>query len=127
MNSFFAIRSDSALPALDDWGRPEDAGDRTLEGDVRISGKIILGNFGDPVTAGFYAATRGRFVMSYPYHEAATVIEGEVTLIREDGTAERFGPGEGWVVEKGSVIEWTVHSDSMVKGWMVSSTDNPRP
>lgn len=114
----------SAIPPLKDWGRPEALGGRTLEGDVRISGTTLLGSGRGPISAGWFAATRGRYRLIYPFHEHATLVEGELALTCErSGETVVYGPGDSWVIGKGDSIIWDVRSPRAVKHYLVALHD----
>jgi len=44
----------------------------------------------------------------FPWHEFAQVLEGEVTITGEDGTAETFVAGDVFFVPAGTVCKWQV-------------------
>ena len=47
------------------------------------------------------------------------VVEGEVTLTNEvTGESRSYGPGEGWFVEKGTPVLWTVTTERFVKHYL---------
>ena len=63
--------------------------------------------------------TRGKFRMTYPFDEHATVVEGSVTLTDEStGIAQTYHVGDGWFVRKGTPILWEVTSDRFVKNYL---------
>ena len=64
-------------------------------------------------------ATRGKFRMTYPFNEHAILLEGEVTLTNgATGESRSYGPGEGWFVEKGTPVLWTVPGARFVKNYL---------
>lgn len=106
------------VPALDSWGTVADLGSEILEGECRALGKMVFGAPTDPVSCAYFGATRGRFRMTYPFNEHAVVLEGEVTLTNEaTGKSRSYGPGEGWFVEKGTPVLWTLTTDRFVKNY----------
>lgn len=106
------------VPELDSWGTVADLGSEILEGECRALGKMVFGGPADPVSCGYFAATRGVFRMTYPFSEHAVVVEGELTLKNEaTGESHTYGPGEGWFVEKGTQVLWTVTTDRVVKNY----------
>jgi uncharacterized cupin superfamily protein len=42
----------------------------------------------------------------FPCYEFVQMLEGEVTITEEDGTAHRFAPGDAFFVPKGTVCSW---------------------
>lgn len=111
-------------PPLRNWGAPEDLGGETLDGNVRIEGATLLGTGRSRLSAGWFAATQGRFRLVYPFHEHATLVKGHVSLTREaDGVTESFVPGDSWIIPKGTSIIWHVHSAKAVKHFMAAFDD----
>lgn len=106
------------IPALDSWGTVADLGSE-IEGECAALGKMVFGAPTDPVSCAYFGATRGVFRMTYPFNEHAVVVEGEVTLKNEaTGESRTYGPGEGWFVEKGTPVLWTVTTDRFVKNYL---------
>jgi uncharacterized cupin superfamily protein len=111
--------SSETIPALDPWGTVADLGAEILEGELRAFGSMVFGAPTDPVSCGYFAVTRGKFRMNYPYTEHAVVVEGTVTLTDErTGKATTYGPGDAWFVEKGTPVLWEVTSDRFVKNYL---------
>jgi uncharacterized cupin superfamily protein len=108
-----------AVPELDSWGTVADLGSEILDGECRALGKMVYGAPTDPISCAWFAATRGSFRMTYPFNEHAVVVEGEVTLKNEaTGETRTYRPGEGWFVEKGTPVLWTVTTDRFVKNYL---------
>ena len=42
----------------------------------------------------------------FPCYEFVQMLEGEVTITEENGTAHRFAPGDAFFVPKGTVCSW---------------------
>lgn len=85
-------------------------------GDVQA---FALGTFGgptDPVSAGYFGATRGTFRMTYPFNEQATVVQGSVRLTDvAAGTSVTYDVGDSWFVTQGTEVLWEIQSDFFVK------------
>ena len=112
------------LPDLNAWGAPEKLGGETLEGDVRISGRTLFGEGRGALSGGWFAATRGRYRLVYPFHEHGTLVEGELALTNEaDGRTVVYRPGDSWLIAKGAPIVWDVRSERAVKHYLVSFQD----
>ena len=95
--------------ALDVWGPPERLSAVTLEGEPIMHGNVLYGDSDNaPIQAGIYEVTEGRFKVIYPFHEHATVLEGEVTLTDEAGVSVTYGPGDSWFCHQGEVVTWDV-------------------
>ncbi len=108
---------------LDVWGPPERLSAVTLEGVPIMHGKALYGGSEGPISAGVYEVTRGKFKVIYPFHEHATVLEGEVTLSDENGNSVTYGPGDSWFCHQGEVITWNVRSERLRKAFFVVTAD----
>ncbi len=109
----------TAIPVLDPWGTVADLGSTILDGEGKAFGAFTHGNPEMPLNAGYFAVTESTFRMVYPFTEHAIVLEGEVTLTNEaTGESRSFKVGDGWMVEKGTSVLWTVHTPRMVKHYM---------
>lgn len=114
--------STDTIPALDPWGTVADLGAEMIEGDLKASGKMIFGAPTDPLSCGYFAVTRGRFRMIYPYTEHAVVVEGTATLTDErTGTTKTYDVGDAWFVEKGTPVLWEVTSERFVKNYFAAA------
>ncbi|QCP54270.1 DUF861 domain-containing protein [Trinickia violacea] len=101
---------------LDAWGTVADLGSTIVEGDVKAFGKVHYGTPASPVSAGYFACTKGKFNMTYPFTEQATVLEGECVLRNENtGEAVHYTVGDSWFIEKGTPIAWEILSDRFTK------------
>lgn len=111
----------NTIPDLDSWGTVADLGAEKLEGELAAFGKMIFGAPTDPLSCGYFAVTRGKFRMIYPYTEHAVVVEGRATLTNElTGEAKSYGVGDAWFVEKGTPTLWEVTSDRFVKNYFAA-------
>jgi uncharacterized cupin superfamily protein len=122
--SLTAFRLDADREDLTPWGRPEDIGAETLEGDVRVAGSFSLGTPDAPVFGGLYSATCGRYRVVYAFHEHATLLYGALSLTDErTGETQLFGPGDSWIIAKGTPVVWDIRSDSICKSYVAATTD----
>ena len=63
-----------------------------------------------------FGTTAGKFRMTYPFSEQATVVSGEVRLTDEStGQSTLYKAGDSWFVTKGTPVLWEVVSESFVK------------
>ena len=115
--SLTTIQQGINISALDAWGKLSDLGAQILEGgDVAAFGKMTYGAPTDPVSAGYFGTTKGRFRLVYPFSEQATVVAGEVRITDEStGETNTFKAGDSWFVQKGTSTVWEVVSDGFVK------------
>jgi uncharacterized cupin superfamily protein len=94
--------------ALDVWGPPEKLSAVTLEGAPVMHGTNLYSSAGGQILSGIYEVTKGKFKVIYPFHEHATVLDGEVTLTDEEGNSVTYGPGDSWFCHQGEVVTWDV-------------------
>lgn len=120
----FSFKLDQKFEAVDDWGVPEDAGAETLEGaPMKVGGKIMFGSLDGPVQGGLYQAAKGRFRVTYPYHEHSTIREGLIEVTDETtGTTISYGPGDSWIIAMGAQIIWDVKSDTALVSFLGTTT-----
>ena len=110
------IRQGITLDQLDAWGTVADLGSEILEGEVRAFGKMTAGAPTDPVSAAYFGTTGGKFRMTYPFNEQATVVGGEVRLTDEaTGQSQLYKAGDSWFVTKGTQVLWEVLGEGFVK------------
>lgn len=110
--------------ALDDWGTPEDIGAATVAGLVKVSGKILFGSLDSPVSGGLYAASQGQYRVTYPFHEHATLLDGQLALTDEtSGKTVVYGPGDSWIIAKGTTVLWDIRSSYIRKSYLAASVD----
>jgi uncharacterized cupin superfamily protein len=108
---------------LDDWGTPEDIGAQSLGPAPRVAGKILFGTLDSPVSGGLYAATRGRYRVTYPFDEHATLLDGQLALTDEaSGRTVVYGPGDSWIIAAGSTIVWDIRSEGVRKSYLAVSS-----
>lgn len=113
----------TAPETLDPWGTPEDIGAQTLEGPMQVSGKIVFGSLDTPVSGGFYAATKGRYSVVYPFHEHATLLEGQLAITDQStGQTVTYGPGDSWIIAKGTPVIWNILSARILKSYICTTT-----
>ncbi|TFH79886.1 cupin domain-containing protein [Pseudomonas kribbensis] len=104
------------LSELDAWGTVADLGSTILEGEVKAFGKMTFGAPTDPVSAAYFGTTQGKFRMTYPFNEHATVVTGELILTDEStGKSSVYKAGDSWFVTKGTPVLWEIVSESFVK------------
>jgi uncharacterized cupin superfamily protein len=113
------INLNASVPPLDSWGTPEDIGAETFDGPIAVAGKIVFGALGGAVSGGYYSATRGRYRLVYPFHEHATLIEGELAITDEStGVTNVYGPGDSWIIAQGTPLVWEIRSDFVSKSYL---------
>lgn len=111
------IRHGITLDELDAWGSVADLGSEILEGEVKAFGKMTAGAPTDPVSAAYFGTTAGKFRMTYPFSEQATVVSGEVRLTDEStGQSTLYKAGDSWFVSKGTPVLWEVADGGFVEG-----------
>lgn len=118
----FALKLDSDPVDLDSWGSPEDIGAKTLDGPIAVAGKLIFGSFETAVSGGFYTATKGCYEVTYPFHEHATLLEGELAITDvASGATVTYGPGDSWIIGMGETVIWDILSPSIRKSYLATT------
>lgn len=96
-----------------------------LEGNpVEASRRVIDAPAGGPVRSGIYEVTKGKFVITFAFHELATVLEGTVELTDQDGNSVTYGPGDSWFCQKGEKVTWNVTSERLRKCFLAIDPDH---
>ncbi|MFC0180165.1 cupin domain-containing protein [Thorsellia kenyensis] len=114
-----AILLKEAIPTLHKIGSITLLGSTVIEGDPQASALSTLGEPSDNLNGGYFACTHGKFSMTYPFTEYATVLSGSLALTNElTGERTVYGPGDSWIVEKGTPVTWEVLSDEFVKHYL---------
>lgn len=91
-------------------------GSEILSGECLAYAQSTFGGPTDPVSAGYFAVTPGRFRMTYPFNEQAVVVQGSVTLTDvQTGTATRYGVGDSWFITQGTEVLWDVSGGVFIK------------
>ncbi len=110
------IRHGITLDELDAWGSVADLGSEILEGEVKAFGKMTAGAPTDPVSAAYFGTTAGKFRMTYPFSEQATVVSGEVRLTDEStGQSTPLQGRRQLVRQQGHPVLWEVADGGFVK------------
>jgi len=111
--SLTPLQNGITLDQLDSWGSVTDLGSEILAGEVNAYGRMTHGAPTDPISAAYFGTNQGKFRMTYPFSEQATVLTGEVLLTDEStGVTTRFKAGDSWFVEKGTPVVWDVVSEA---------------
>lgn len=91
---------------------------------LEASRRLIDAAAGGPVRSGIYEVSRGKFVITFAFHELATVLEGTVELTDVAGNSVTYGPGDSWFCLKGEKVTWNVTSDRLRKCFMAVDPDH---
>jgi uncharacterized cupin superfamily protein len=99
------------LPALDDSPITDD-----LEGWTAVDGKpkatmktwIQHTSTDGSIISGVWQATPGFYHTSYAAYEFVHLIEGNITITPDGGTAQHYGPGDGFTVDVGFEGVWEI-------------------
>ena len=109
---------------LDAWGAPEDIGGTTIEGPIKVAGKLLFGTLETAVSGGLYSATKGKYRVVYAFHEHATLLDGDLAITDEaTGTTTVYGPGDSWIIAKGTAVVWDIRSDHIRKTYLAAMAD----
>lgn len=114
-----ALHLNQPLPPLTGIGSVSQLGSEVIAGDPQASVALIHGAPDDNLSCGLFACTPGEFTMIYPFTEHATVLEGRVQLTDEaSGETQTYGPGDSWLVEKGTAVRWRIEGQRFVKHYL---------
>jgi len=119
--SLIPLTPGTTLEQLDNWGSVAQLGFEIIAGgEITAFGKMTYGAPLDAISAAYFGTTKGKFRMTYPFSEQATIMSGEVLLTDEStGITTRFCAGESWFVQKGTPILWeVVSSNGFVKHYL---------
>jgi uncharacterized protein len=103
--------------ALFDLGPLEGLGGVLLEGNLRLAGRIDYqaGN----ITAGIFQSTgRGKVLVTLPFTEHATVINGSVKMTDETGASHIYKPGDSYLMKQGTKILWEQEAPLLQKSFL---------
>ena len=101
-----------ARDELEPWPFEGEASNyRIVSGKPRASGRIDLGDGDSAHRLGIWACTVGAFECTERGDELQTILEGRLRIIRQDGSAEEFGPGDSFFTRKGERITWDIVED----------------
>lgn len=79
---------------------------KLLDGNPTTTTENHYEDAGGRFFCGFWSSEPGEWRVDYSEHELCQLLEGEVVLTAEDGGAERFGPGEAFVIPAGFKGSW---------------------
>ena len=97
---------------LEPWPFDNPASDyRILRGEPRASGRLDYGGNESGSRLGIWSCTEGAFECTELGDELQTILTGRVRLIKADGTAHEFGPGDSFFTHKGERVIWDVIED----------------
>jgi len=75
------------------------------------SGRLDKGNGTSKHRLGIWHCTAGAFECTERGDELQTVLSGRVCLVRKDGAANEFGPGDSFFTHKGERVTWDILED----------------
>lgn len=77
------------------------------EGNPIEYGEVFFRDAGRRFMTGVWDCDPGTFEFeSYPVDEICFVLEGSIVLTTGDGVRQAFGPGQGFMIRKGSKLRW---------------------
>ena len=65
-----------------------------------LSGRFDVGGFGMRTMAGVWQCTPGKFEYTYPGDEICTLLEGEISLVDEQGKTHEYRAGDTFIRAK---------------------------
>jgi|SRR5580765_3240697 uncharacterized cupin superfamily protein len=79
---------------------------RVLAGAPRTKTRNYYADPGEHFYAGIWESTPGKWQVEYSEHEFVHLLSGRVVLTDSEGRAERFGPGDVFVIPAGYRGTW---------------------
>ena len=79
-----------------------------IEGNPRASISIDAGSVNSKSRLGIWMCTPGTFSAIEKGDELQTIIDGQLTLISEDGDQADFAPGDSFYTVKGERLTWKI-------------------
>jgi uncharacterized cupin superfamily protein len=79
---------------------------RVLAGAPRTRTRNYYADAGERFYAGIWESTPGKWEVEYGEHEFVQLVAGRVVLTDANGRAERFGPGDSFVIPAGFRGTW---------------------
>ncbi|MCZ6721557.1 MAG: cupin domain-containing protein [Proteobacteria bacterium] len=119
----FDYSQNKSQTGLEPWHPLEEIGATILEGTPQQSGRIDFGSLETPMITGVWECTKGKFEVTYPWNELATILEGNITITDSKGNAMKFGPGDTHFAVKGDRVTWQIHSDKVRKAFFIYTGD----
>jgi len=95
---------------LDPWPTPtdEEAGYRIVEGNPRISGRILWRSPDGKTASGIWQCTPGTIAGTFLFHETDYFVSGRMTCT-VDGDQVELGSGDVATWPQGTETSWQVH------------------
>jgi len=85
--------------------------DRLLSGKPELTVWNHYADATEQFFAGVWAATRGRWRVSYTEHEFCHLLAGRVAIVSQSGERHEFSPGDSFVIPSGFAGTWEVLED----------------
>ncbi len=111
---------------LDPWPPLTDIGAKILSGSPKQSGRIDYGSMETPMIVGVWECTQGKFEVTYPWNELASILEGNITITDSKGSKMKFGPGDTHFAQKGDRVTWEVHTPKVRKAFFIYTGDQAK-
>ena len=97
---------------LEPWPFAAEASDyKIVRGDPRASGRLDLGGPESRHRLGVWHCPAGAFECTERGDELQTILAGRLRLVRDDGDAQTFGPGDSFFTRKGERLLWDILED----------------
>ena len=79
---------------------------RVLEGDPVTRSQNLYTSADERFFAGIWESTPGKWRVRYEEEEFCVILSGRIVLTDESGAAERFGPGDAFIIPAGFSGIW---------------------
>lgn len=116
-------RKEKEQPGLEPWGPLEELGAKIVGGQPEQSGRIDYGSLTSTIIVGVWECTQGKFEITYPWNELATIREGSVTITDANGKSVTYGPGDTHFAVKGDRVTWDIPAPKVRKTFFIYTGD----
>ncbi len=103
------FKQSSEQSGIEAWPPLAEIGANILSGDPQQSGRVDFGSLEGPLISGVWECTPGKFEITYPWGELATLLKGRITVTDADGRAVTYEPGDSFFVAQGQRVTWEIH------------------
>ena len=84
---------------------------KIVRGNPQASGRLDMGGPNSRHRLGIWRCTAGAFECTERGDELQTILDGQLRIIRADGSAHAFGPGDSFFTRKGERVVWDIIKD----------------
>lgn len=99
---------ESGIAAYDESLEASFPGLEVLEGNPKQSGREDFASPDGAFSAGVWECTKGRFRITYPMDEIATLLKGKLVITDDNGRKTTLQAGDSFFVARGETLTWNI-------------------